>query len=57
MNSPLIRFLRIINSEIRRLVLMLITEPIALIFREARPLKPTRDVFSNSADLLLVVVY
>jgi hypothetical protein len=57
MNSPLVRFLRIVNSAIRRLALTLIAEQLSLILREARPLKPTRDVLSNSADLLLVVVY
>jgi hypothetical protein len=36
---------------------MLIAELLALILREARPLKPTRDVLSNTADLLLVVAY
>jgi hypothetical protein len=57
MNSPLVRFLRIVNSAIRRLALTLIAEQLSLILREARPLKLTRDVLSNSADLLLVVVY
>jgi hypothetical protein len=46
-----------INSAIWRPVLTLIAEPLGQISCEARPLKPTRDVLSNSADPLLVVLY
>jgi hypothetical protein len=35
----------------------LIADLLGRISREAKPLKPTRDVLSNSAEQLLVVVY